>query len=160
MSVTLAPQITAAPQETRTPIFPREARCGLDEFVPKPHTIADTISARTLRIKPMVITAPTMVRSWLIPGRPLVLGSMLMSIGTSNGADMTLASRSNTVGLLGDGRPAHELADGVHATGAPAKPRSAGQRRPQPAKLSYGLLITPASSTLYGATKSALCRLL
>ena len=70
----------------------------------------------------MVITAPTMVRSWLIPGSPLVLGSMLMSIGTSSGADMTLASRSNTVGLLGDGRPAHELADGVHATGAPVLP--------------------------------------
>ena len=34
MSVTLAPQITAAPQETRTPIFPREARCGFDEFAP------------------------------------------------------------------------------------------------------------------------------
>ena len=112
MSVTLAPQITAAPQETRTPIFPREARCGLEEFAPKPHTIAETISASTLRIRPMVITAPTMVRSWLIPGRPLVLGSMLMSIGTSSGADMTLASRSNTVGLLGDGRPAHNSQTG------------------------------------------------
>jgi hypothetical protein len=89
MSVTDAPQITAAPQETRTPIFPREARCGLLEFAPKPHTIAETISARTERIRPMVITAPTMVRSWLIPGSPLVLGSMLMSIGTSSGADMT-----------------------------------------------------------------------
>ena len=31
-----------------------------------------------------------------------------------------LRSRSNTVGLLGDGRPVHELADGVHATGAQA----------------------------------------
>ena len=30
----------------------------------------------------MVITAPTMVRSWAIPGSPLVLGSMLISIGT------------------------------------------------------------------------------
>ena len=63
MSVTLAPQITAAPQETRTPIFPREARCGLEEFAPKPHTIADTISASTDRMRPLVITAPTMVRS-------------------------------------------------------------------------------------------------
>ena len=85
MSVTLAPQITAAPQETRTPIFPREARCGLEEFAPKPHTIADTINASTDRMRPMVITAPTMVRSWLIPGNPLVLGSMSMSIGTSSG---------------------------------------------------------------------------
>ena len=98
MSVTLAPQITAAPQETRTPIFPREARCGLEEFAPKPHTIADTISARTDRMRPMVITAPTMVRSWLIPGRPLVLGSMLMSIGTTSGAARTVVARSNTMG--------------------------------------------------------------
>lgn len=32
-------------------------------LAPKPHTIADTISPTTLRIRPMVITAPTMVRS-------------------------------------------------------------------------------------------------
>ena len=50
MSVTDAPQITAAPQETSTPIFPREARCGLLLLAPKPHTIAETINARTLRI--------------------------------------------------------------------------------------------------------------
>ena len=34
----------AAPQETSTPSLPREARWGLDELAPNPHTIADTIS--------------------------------------------------------------------------------------------------------------------
>src|SRR5690625_4983892 len=47
ISVTDAPQITAAPQETRTPTLPRPARCGLEELAPKPHTIAEMISART-----------------------------------------------------------------------------------------------------------------
>ena len=41
MSVTDAPQITAAPQETSTPIFPREARCGLDELAPVSYTHLD-----------------------------------------------------------------------------------------------------------------------
>lgn len=71
MRVTLAPQMTAAPQEIRTPIFPRPARCGLLLFAPKPQMIAETIRARTDRISPIVMTAPTMVRSWLIPGSDL-----------------------------------------------------------------------------------------
>src|SRR5690625_4147258 len=91
MSVTLAPQITAAPQEIRTPIFPLPLRCGLELLEPKPHTIADTISARTLRMRPMVITAPTMVRSWLMPGRPESFGSMSMSIGTSAANEATVS---------------------------------------------------------------------
>src|SRR5699024_4321080 len=37
---------------------------------------AETISARTDRIRPTVMTAPTMVRSCSIPGKPLELGSM------------------------------------------------------------------------------------
>lgn len=41
MSVTDAPQMIAAPQETRTPIFPRPARCGLLLLAPKPHMIAE-----------------------------------------------------------------------------------------------------------------------
>ena len=84
----------------------------------KPHTI----SSKTLRITPTVIIAPTMVRRRMIPGTPLVLGSMLMAIGTSGGVEMTLASRSNTVGLLEDGLPAYELADGVPATCARSFP--------------------------------------
>src|SRR5690625_2669508 len=76
MSVTDAPQITAAPQEMRTPILPRPARCGFEELEPKPHTIAETISASTDRMRPTVITAPTMSRSWSMPGRPELLGSM------------------------------------------------------------------------------------
>src|SRR5690625_3449163 len=91
MSVTLAPQITAAPQESRTPIFPLPLRGGLELLEPKPHTIADTISARTLRMRPMVITAPTMVRSWLMPGRPESFGSMSMSIGTSAANEATVS---------------------------------------------------------------------
>src|SRR5699024_425997 len=96
ISVTDAPQITAAPQETRTPTLPRPARCGLEELAPKPHTIAEMINARTDRMRPMVITAPTIVRSWAMPGRPSLLGSMLMSIGTSAGAARTVM-RSNTL---------------------------------------------------------------
>src|SRR5690625_1703094 len=38
--------------------------------------IAETISARTLRIRPTVMTAPTMMRSCSMPGKPLELGSM------------------------------------------------------------------------------------
>src|SRR5690606_32086492 len=40
------------------------------------HTTADTISARTLRIRPMVMTAPTMILSCSMPGSPVPLGSM------------------------------------------------------------------------------------
>ena len=42
----------AAPRPTRTPNFPRPARCGLDEFAPSAHTIAEMIRASTARIKP------------------------------------------------------------------------------------------------------------
>lgn len=67
IKATLAPQITAAPQDTRTPTLPREARCGLLELAPKPHTIALMINARTDRMRPTVMMAPTMVRSWEMP---------------------------------------------------------------------------------------------
>src|SRR5699024_8205678 len=70
MRVTAAPQITAAAQDTRTPILPREARWGLELLEPKPHTIALISSARTDRMRATVITAPTMVRSAAIPGSP------------------------------------------------------------------------------------------
>ena len=43
ISVTAAPQMIAAAQETSTPSLPRDARCGLEEFAPKPQTIAETI---------------------------------------------------------------------------------------------------------------------
>src|SRR5690625_2477964 len=76
IKVTLAPQITAAPQEMRTPILPRPERCGLELLEPKPHTIAETIRASTDRMRPTVITAPTMSRSCSMPGRPELLGSM------------------------------------------------------------------------------------
>src|SRR5699024_6577718 len=59
ISVTDAPQITAAPQATRTPILPRPARRGLEELAPQPHTIAEMISARTDRMRLMVMTALT-----------------------------------------------------------------------------------------------------
>src|SRR5690625_2990711 len=85
----------AAPQETRTPIFPRPARCGLLLFAPNPHTIADTMSANTLRMRPTVMTAPTMVRNWLIPGRPELLGSISICIG--NNAETTGAASARTV---------------------------------------------------------------
>src|SRR5690625_7131963 len=55
IKVTAAPQRIAAPQETRTPTFPREARCGLELLAPNPHTTAETMSARTERISPTVI---------------------------------------------------------------------------------------------------------
>src|SRR6478752_6373368 len=79
-SVTAAPQMMAAPHETRTPSFPREARCGLEEFAPKPHTIAATISARTLRMRPTVMTAPTIVRNCSMPGSPVPLGVMSITV--------------------------------------------------------------------------------
>src|SRR5690625_2892328 len=66
----------AAPRAMSTPLFPRPARCGLAELAPIAHTIAETISARTARIRPTVMTAPTMVRSCAMPGRPSVFGSM------------------------------------------------------------------------------------
>lgn len=46
-SVTDAPQITAALQETRTPTLPRPAGCRLEEFAPKPQTITEMISVST-----------------------------------------------------------------------------------------------------------------
>lgn len=58
ISVTAARQMIAAPHETRTSTLPRPARCGLEEFAPKPHTIAEMISASTDRISLIVITAP------------------------------------------------------------------------------------------------------
>src|SRR5699024_7526802 len=70
ISVTLAPVTMAAPQEISTPTFPRLARWGFEELDPKPQTTADTMSASTDRIRPIVITAPTMVRSAAIPGSP------------------------------------------------------------------------------------------
>src|SRR3954469_386470 len=75
---TEAPQMTAAPRPTRTPSLPRPARCGLEEFAPRAHTIAEMIRASTARISPTVIDAPTIERSCPMPGRPSELGSMLM----------------------------------------------------------------------------------
>src|SRR5690625_603701 len=43
--------------------------------------IAETISARTDRSRPTVMTAPTMVRSCSIPGKPLELGAMSITAG-------------------------------------------------------------------------------
>ena len=80
MSVTAAPQRTAAPHDTSTPSLPRAARCGFDELAPKPHTIAEMIIASTLRMSPTVITAPTITRSCSIPGSPVQLGSMSITI--------------------------------------------------------------------------------
>lgn len=80
--VTAAPHRTAAPQETRTPSFPRDARCGFEEFDPNPQTIADTMRASTLRIRPTVMTAPTMVRICPMPGSPESFGVMSMFSGT------------------------------------------------------------------------------
>lgn len=51
-------------------------RCGLLLFAPKPHTIAETIRARMERIRPTVMTAPTMMRNCSIPGSPVPFGSM------------------------------------------------------------------------------------
>lgn len=42
----------AAPTPTRTPTLPRPARCGLDEFAQRAHTIAEMIKARTARMSP------------------------------------------------------------------------------------------------------------
>src|SRR5699024_8220718 len=85
----------AAPQETRTPIFPRPARCGLLLFAPNPHTIADTMSANTLRMRPTVMTAPTMVRNWLMPGSQELLGSISICIG--NNAERTGVASATAV---------------------------------------------------------------
>src|SRR5690625_452695 len=85
----------AAPQETRTPIFPRPARCGLLLFAPNPHTIADTMRANTDRMRPTVMTAPTMVRNWLMPGSPELLGSISICIG--NNAERTGVASARTV---------------------------------------------------------------
>src|SRR5690625_4178899 len=85
----------AAPQETRTPIFPRPARCGLLLFAPNPHTIADTMSANTLRMRPTVMTAPTMVRTWLIPVSPELLGSISICVG--NRGERTGVASARTV---------------------------------------------------------------
>src|SRR5699024_11255007 len=95
ISVTDAPHMIAAPQETRTPIFPRPARCGLLLFAPNPHTIADTMSANTLRMRPTVMTAPTMVRNWLMPGSPELLGSISICIG--NNAERTGVASARAV---------------------------------------------------------------
>src|SRR5699024_830918 len=84
MRVTAAPQITAAAQDTRTPILPREARWGLELLEPKPHTIALISSARTDRMRATVITAPTMVRSAAIPGSPESFGVTSTSIGSTD----------------------------------------------------------------------------
>ena len=62
-SVTDAPQTTAAPRATRTPSFPRPARCGLDELAPRAHTIAEMMRASTASTSPTVIEAPTMFLS-------------------------------------------------------------------------------------------------
>ena len=87
----------AAPHETRTPTLPRPARCGLDEFAPKPHTIAEMISASTDRIRPIVITASTMLRSCAIPGSPSSFGVMSTSIGSIIGSvGRTEVIRSST----------------------------------------------------------------
>lgn len=53
MSVTDAPQMIAAAQDTSTPSLPRAARCGVDAFDPRPHTIAEMINASTPRMSPM-----------------------------------------------------------------------------------------------------------
>lgn len=71
------------------------------------------INASTDRISPIVITAPTIVRSCEIPGSPLSFGGMLTSSGTNSGRfgatavtrsinhDKLLTSRSPATGNLG-----------------------------------------------------------
>src|SRR5690606_6631106 len=120
INVTLAPQMTAAPQETRTPIFPRPARCGLEELAPKPHTIAETINAKTDRMRPMVMTAPTMVRSWAMPGRPESLGLMSTCIG--NSGPRAVAVSTARIRVLIVGVLLHREAEGSRRSGAPPAP--------------------------------------
>lgn len=116
MSVTDAPQMIAAPHDTSTPTFPREARWGLDEFAPNPpHTIAEMINARTERMRPTVMTAPTMMRNCSIPGSPVPFGSIsikgvLLLLTSRNSADLPdrcacvsfqLGEMSQEPGILG-----------------------------------------------------------
>src|SRR3954449_12135572 len=89
-----APVMIAAPRPTRTPNLPRPARCGLDELAPRAQTIAETMTASTARIRPTVIEAPTIPRSWPMPGSPSELGLILISSGIVGG------SRKRTVNLL------------------------------------------------------------
>lgn len=95
ISVTAAPQMIAAPHEPRTPTLPRPARCELDGFAPNPHTIAKMISASTDKIRPIVIIAPTMLRSCAIPGSPSSFGVMSTSVGRDDGFGGTQLIRSN-----------------------------------------------------------------
>src|SRR5699024_9104984 len=120
INVTLAPQITAAPQEIRTPIFPLPLKCGFEELEPKPHTIAETINAKTLRIRPTVMIAPTMVRSWSIPGSPESLGLMSISAGMTG---TRLAASVTRVRMVMAGRSFVATArEGFSRSGAPAFP--------------------------------------
>ena len=63
--------------------------------------MAEMMRASTLKIRPTVITAPTMVRSCAIPGRPESFGLMSISIGSSEmsstGPSMRAEASSNTV---------------------------------------------------------------
>lgn len=71
----------------------------------------------------MVTTAPTMVRSCAMLGRPLSLGVMLMSIGTGTGAWMRAVARSNMTGLLKRTDPPGCGCDGwVRQSGVPGPP--------------------------------------
>ena len=77
------PQSTAAPQQMSTPTLPRPERCGLLLFAPNPHTTALMMRPSAERIKPNIITAPTMRRSASMPGSPDELGSMSITVGGS-----------------------------------------------------------------------------
>lgn len=76
ISVTAVPQMIDALHETRTPTLPRPARYGLEEFAPNLHMIAEMIRSSTDTIRPIVITAPTIVCNCEIPGSPLSFGVM------------------------------------------------------------------------------------
>lgn len=66
------------------PSSPRPARCGFDVVDPGAHTTAEMISARTARISPIGMVAPTMSRSWAMRGKPLELGLMSISDASSS----------------------------------------------------------------------------
>src|SRR5690625_6025709 len=51
--------------------------------------------ANTDRMRPTVMTAPTMVRNWLMPGSPELLGSISICIG--NNAERTGVASARTV---------------------------------------------------------------
>ena len=74
ISTIAPPQSTAATAATSTPVFPREASCGLAEWFPTAQVMAARASPATAAMTPMVISAPTMFDRAPMPGRPLRVG--------------------------------------------------------------------------------------